>query len=1053
MADFYSHNDEEVELPPSVQQMINQICKKERQNSPDDTVRRLLVAIGEERSLYILNEISKCQIKKTLSGFIVFMAKKYYQSETQQFYQKQNHEQPVPSPESFYHSPQIRRNSLSSPNSSCSSVNFSPRNRPIFQDRDIVGDASDSPTSAPRIPSPPMSPVTTSFQRCHYDPSPSKFRDRASTRGISEQLLALNKLEFRKFFLILNYIGRRKVEDVITLHDVGDILDMIYQPMSHFESYIWNKYGHLCEHNKRVQYLDWDSGRTHLYHCHVHSDRSYTFKGPYLKAERTHLQHSLGDENVLIVKFEQNTPGCPEEIVQNGILVGLRRYRFFVYKDDGKKRSSNKEEKIDSIKCYFVRMESLNPYENETYILHDKMVHEARCNFMHVHMVSSMAKYMSRFSLILSTTVKLQVDLNSVNIDRIEDIYCHDKSGRIIYDEDGKPLIHTDGTGYISEDLARKCPQDFFNVKHKCAKLERYTNGVKLGENSSELGEAEFQSGEPPLLMQCRLFYNGLAVKGTLLVNRKLPRRTIQIRPSMIKVEADPRLSRAQMFNSLEINTPSLKPRNTYLSRTLIALLTYGGVPVEYFYDILNNTLEETQRLYSDEVTALKVAVNHRDRDDASTATSMIMAGVPLTEPYLWCCLSSLAKEERNGLKGGRLPIADTFYLMGTADPTDTLNPHEVCVILEHGQIFGEVLVYRNPGLHFGDIHRLLAVPVKNLGDIVGNAKYGIFFSTKGPRSAATEIANGDFDGDKYWVSQNPQLLKYFTASRPWSRIHSTPKALHREPNNFSAEEREHELFQTFLETRMPNYSMADASANWYALMDRLLILGKNNTIENEETKSVKEKLFELIDLYYDAIDAPKSGNKVYIPKRLKVDKFPHFLQKKESYHSTSVLGEIYDRVEKFKAEEPVAVEIKKLLAFEVGIPETCLRLWEERYRKYRFEMKEALNTSSESKNDLADQVIKKYKQLLYEAPDMEESIRSTTDIYNDALAIYRVTYDYAKAIGDVRKCGFAWKVAGAALCRLHAELHAKEHNQKVMAMSPSILHNLLNLRIHQRSV
>ncbi|KAM3216078.1 putative RNA-dependent RNA polymerase 3 isoform X1 [Capsicum annuum] len=109
--------------------------------------------------------------------------------------------------------------------------------------------------------------------------------------------------------------------------------------------------------------------------------------------------------------------------------------------------------------------------------------------------------------------------------------------------------------------------------------------------------------------MQCRLFYNGLAVKGTLLVNRKLPRRTIQIRPSMIKVEADPRLSRAQIFKSLEINTPSLGIlicRNTYLSRTLISLLTYGGVPVEYFFDILKNTLEETQRLHSDEVTALK---------------------------------------------------------------------------------------------------------------------------------------------------------------------------------------------------------------------------------------------------------------------------------------------------------------------------------------------------------------------------------------------------------------------------------------------------------------
>ncbi|XP_060209832.1 probable RNA-dependent RNA polymerase 3 isoform X2 [Lycium barbarum] len=1056
MGDFYCHNneveaqeeeEEGITLPFKVELMLHQICKKQRQNPPDNKVRKLLSTIGEEASLDILRQISDCQIKKTLSAFIVFMVKKYYPSQTQQHNYDQ---QQVSSAESFYHSPQIQRMSISSPNSSCSSVHFSPRNVPLFPgtglNNDILGDAFDSPTSASRIPSPPMSPATTSFQRYQYDPRPSEFRERANTRGISEQLLALSKLEFRKFFLILNYIGRRKLEDVIMLHDVDDILHLIYHPMSHFESYIWNKYGHLCEDNKRVQYLDWDSGKTHLYHCHVHSDGSYTFKGPYLKAERTHLQQSLGDENVLVVKFEENAPGCPEEIVQNGILVGLRRYRFFVYKNEGKKKSSkDKEEKIDSVKCYFVRMESLNPCEEETYILHDKTVHEARCHFMHVHTVSSMAKYMARFSLILSTTVKLQVDLNSVNIVEIEDIYCHDENGCILYDEDKKPLVHTDGTGYISEDLARKCPQDFFKVKHKYANLEKYPNGVELGGNPFELGEVEFQNGEPPLLMQCRIFYNGLAVKGTLLVNRK---RTIQIRrDSMIKVKADPNLSRVPTFNSLEINTPSVKPRNSYLSRTLIALLTYGGVPMEYFFDILKNTLEETQRLYSDEVTALKVTVNHRDRDDASIATSMIMAGVPLTEPYLWCCLSSLAKEERNGLKAGRLPISDTFYLIGTADPTDTLNPREVCVILEHGQIFGEVLVYRNPGLHFGDIHRLRAVPVKNLGDIVGNAKYGIFFSTKGPRSAATEIANGDFDGDTYWVSQNPQLLKYYTASTPWSRIYSTPKTSHREPNNFSAEEREHELFRTFLKTRMPNYSMADASANWYALMDRLLILGKNNTTENEETRSVTEKLSELIDLYYDAIDAPKSGNKVSVPKRLKVDKFPHFLQKKESYHSTSVLGEIYDRVDKFKAEEPTAVEIKKLSVFEVEIPKTYWRLWKERYSSYRREMTEALNTGSESKNDLADQVIKKYKQLLYEAPDMEESVRSKLDIFNDALAIYRVTYDYAKAKGDVKKCGFAWKVAGSALCRLHAELHAKEHNQNVMAVSPSILHKLLNLR------
>uniref|UniRef100_M0ZHN4 RNA-dependent RNA polymerase family protein n=1 Tax=Solanum tuberosum TaxID=4113 RepID=M0ZHN4_SOLTU len=115
------------------------------------------------------------------------------------------------------------------------------------------------------------------------------------------------------------------------------------------------------------------------------------------------------------------------------------------------------------------------------------------------------------------------------------------------------------------------------------------------------------------------------------------------------------------------------------------------------------------------------------------------------------------------------------------------------------------------------------------------------------------------------------------------------------------------------------------------------------------------------------------------------------------------------------------------------------------------FDVIDFLNPKATMSLHFSPLIFQIFMQLLYEAPDMEESIRSTTDMYNDALAIYCVTYDYAKAIGDVRKCGFAWKVAGAALCKLHAELHAKEHNQKVMAMSPSILHKLLNLRINQK--
>lgn len=79
----------------------------------------------------------------------------------------------------------------------------------------------------------------------------------------------------------------------------------------------------------------------------------------------------------------------------------------------------------------------------------------------------------------------------------------------------------------------------------------------------------------------------------------------------------------------------------------------------------------------------------------------------------------------------------------------------------DNGQVSGKVIVYRNPGLHFGDVHVLKATYVKELESVVGNAKYAIFFSRKGPRSVADAMAGGDFDGDMYWISRHPMVSPY----------------------------------------------------------------------------------------------------------------------------------------------------------------------------------------------------------------------------------------------------------------------------------------------------
>ena len=91
-----------------------------------------------------------------------------------------------------------------------------------------------------------------------------------------------------------------------------------------------------------------------------------------------------------------------------------------------------------------------------------------------------------------------------------------------------------------------------------------------------------------------------------------------------------------------------------------------------------------------------------------------------------------------------------------------TLSSYNCLICRDNGQVSGDVLVYKHPGLHFGDIHVLKAVYTRGIEKIVGNCKYAIFFPTKGPRSLADEMANSDFDGDLYWVSRNPQVSFYY---------------------------------------------------------------------------------------------------------------------------------------------------------------------------------------------------------------------------------------------------------------------------------------------------
>ncbi|KAL0885518.1 hypothetical protein Bca101_009501 [Brassica carinata] len=854
-------------------------------------------------------------------------------------------------------------------------------------------------------------------------PSPKSLKlevNGGSSLHILPQLLALSELEFRKAFLLLSYIPGKHLGQVeITADEIRQWKDL---PMVAYEA----------------KSLQWDSGNTYYYQCHVSPDGSYRFKGPLMENTGTHLHNVLGDENVLTVKFA-DVPGeatyCNDiystykgiaKNEQHTVLVlVVILFIVKVFKDGGKEEKK-KDFSGKGVKCYFIRTDSTVSNDmGKPYIFAGKSIHEARMHFMHVHTLPTLAKYMARFSLILSKTRKLEVDMNGIAFQQIDDIHCHDQYNNDVLDKNQKPCIHSDGTGYISEDLARMCPTDIYKGKR-----------VRSDNMQATYGK------EPPLLIQFRMFHYGYAVKGTFLLNKKLPPQTVQVRPSMVKVSEDPALSNFSTFNSLEVVTTSNPPRRTKLSRNLVALLSYGGVPDEFFLDILRNTLEESKTVFDNKRAAVRAARNYGDMDEYN-ALQMIMSGIPLDEPHLKDHLSILLNTEKNDLKAGKLLVTESYYLMGTVDPTGKLKQNEVCVILEAGQISGDVLVYRNPGLHFGDIHVLKATYVKALEEYVGNSKYGVFFPQKGPRSLGDEIAGGDFDGDMYFISRNPKLLEHYKPSTPW--VSSSPPSKTYtgwKPSELSPEMLEEELFKMFLKARFHSSNVIGAAADsWLTMMDHYLTLGDDRVKETAERKSkLLKTMLKAIDIYYDALDAPKNGAKVDLPLDLKFDSFPHYMERKKSFKSTSILGLIYDTVVSQNEEEPPPCEIKKLQCFEDELVhefymEKCSR-W---YKEYKTEMIQAMETDVNNKKESASEVILKYKKEFYGAAGFEESKKSLDELYQQALALYNIVYDYAIIMNKVRYCGFVWKVAGPVLCKLYL----KKAEEKSIPCSVSVLKEL----------
>lgn len=247
--------------------------------------------------------------------------------------------------------------------------------------------------------------------------------------------------------------------------------------------------------------------------------------------------------------------------------------------------------------------------------------------------------------------------------------------------------------------------------------------------------------------------------KGVLTIDQNLVNTKIkvQLRPSQIKFESK--------HLTLEIIRTSAYIHG-YLNRQVITLLSALGIKDEVFLEFMKEMVQDVDKLFSKPEEAIRILLGNVD--EAGTALFMvplIQAGfLESGDPYIKNLLNlfrvSILKDLK---KKAKIIVPKGAYLLGVMDETGTLEEGEVFVQFQDTSnngmnkqiITGNVVVFRNPCFHPGDVRIVKAVDKKELHSLFDV----IVFSSKGSRDIPSMCSGGDLDGDDYTIYWDPRLL------------------------------------------------------------------------------------------------------------------------------------------------------------------------------------------------------------------------------------------------------------------------------------------------------
>ncbi|XP_078446619.1 RNA-dependent RNA polymerase 6 [Wolffia australiana] len=366
------------------------------------------------------------------------------------------------------------------------------------------------------------------------------------------------------------------------------------------------------------------------------------------------------------------------------------------------------------------------------------------------------------------------------------------------------------------------------------------------------------------------------------------------LRPSMKKFETG--------HSVIEVASWT-RPQPGFLNRQIVTLLSCLGVGDDVFAAMQEEHLRRLDEMVVEAGTAAEM-VAASCGDGGAVPGLMLGAGFrPETEPHLRGMLACIRSAQlRDLMKKTRIFVPGGRWLMGCLDELGVLDQGQCFVQVsspsleraffsQHGRRFevgtqpqrrvvtGTVAIAKNPCLHPGDVRILEAVNVPELHHLVDC----LVFPQRGERPHCNEASGSDLDGDLYFVTWEEQLLP--PGRRSFPPMDYQPDKPSDAPRRIDPKD----VVEFFMKS-MINENLGQICHAHVVQADR------------SPFGAADAQCLKLAELAAQAVDFPKTGKAVKMPRELRPKLYPDFMEKPPylTYQSEKILGRLYRQMRSF---------------------------------------------------------------------------------------------------------------------------------------------------------